>query len=88
MRVTESVLRVAAAASTSPMVRLELDGHTQGEPLGDGSYSIEGIEVEVKGTSVRVSDPTAKGDRDVAEARLSSWFDSQLRTHGASTSRH
>ena len=85
MRVTESVLHVAAAVSTSPMIRLELAGHTQGEPLGDGTYSIDGIEVEVTGTSIRVSDPTANGDPDAAEARLNSWFDSQLRAHSAST---
>ncbi len=85
MRVTESVLRVEAAASASPMVRLELAGHTQGEPLGDGTYSIDGIETEVKGTSVRVADPTAKGDPDAADASLSSWFDLQLRAHSVST---
>jgi len=67
------------------MVRLELAGHTQGEPLGDGIYAIDGIEVEVKGTSVRVSDPSPNGDPDTADARLSSWFDSQLRAHSAST---
>ncbi len=85
MRVTESVLHVAAEVSASPMIRLELAGHTQGEPLGDGIYSIDGIEVEVTGTSVRLSDPTANGDPDAAEAKLSSWFDSQLLAHSSST---
>jgi hypothetical protein len=85
MRVTESVLRVEAAASASPMVRLELAGHTQGEPLGDGTHSIDGIETEVKGTSVRVADPAANGDPDAADASLSAWFDSQLRAHSIST---
>lgn len=85
MRVTESVLRVEAAVSPSPMIRLELAGHTQGEPLGDGTYVIDGFEVEVEGTSIRVSDPTARGDPDVSEARLGSWLESQLLAHSAST---
>jgi hypothetical protein len=75
MRVTESSLRVEAAASASPMVRLELAGHTQGEPLGDGIYSIDGIETEVKGTSVRVADPNASGDPDAADERHEYYWD-------------
>lgn len=86
MRVNESVIRVEESESEpSAMIGLELFGETRGEVLGDGAYSLDGIEVGIEEHHVRLWDPGAAGDADASEHRLGDWFDSQLLAHSALT---
>jgi hypothetical protein len=75
MPVHESVIRIEEnKGQKSEMIGLELAGETRGEVLGDGTYSLDGIEITIDGHRLRLLDSGATGDPDANELRLSDWF--------------